>query len=248
MESYGEFAAVYDRLMDDFDYPRWAEYYLELISKAGVKVRKMCDCACGTGSMTIQFAKRGINVTGMDLSRDMLEVAAVKARRAAQKIVFTAQDMTRLELPRPVDAIVCACDGVNYLTETGAPEAFFKAAYAALKPGGCLAFDISSRHKLEKVIGNGFFGEEQDEVAYIWSNKLDEANHIVDMDLTFFVRQENELYRRFEESHRQRAHSADEMVTALENSGFTDIKVYGNMNFEAPADDEIRIHFTAVRK
>ena len=85
MESYGEFAAVYDRLMDDFDYPAWAEYYLELISRAGVKVRRMCDCACGTGSMSIQFAKRGINVTGMDISRDMLEIAAVRARRAAQK-------------------------------------------------------------------------------------------------------------------------------------------------------------------
>lgn len=248
MESYGEFAAVYDRLMDDFDYPRWAEYYLELISRAGVKVRRMCDCACGTGSMTIEFAKQGINVTGMDISRDMLEVAAVKSRRAAQKIIFTAQDMTQLTLPRPVDAIVCACDGVNYLTDPGAPEKFFKAAYAALKPGGCLAFDISSRYKLETVIGNGFFGEEREDVAYIWSNRLDEETHSVDMDLTFFVKQQDGLYRRFEERHRQRAHSADEMVKALENSGFTDIKVYGNMNFETPGPEEQRLHFAAVRK
>ena len=248
MESYGEFAEVYDRLMDDFDYPAWAEYYLELIARAGVKVRRMCDCACGTGSMTIQFAKKGITVTGMDLSREMLEVAAVKARRAAQKIMFTAQDMTKLELPRPVDAIVCACDGVNYLTETGATEMFFRAAYAAIKPGGCLAFDISSRYKLENVVGNGFFGEERDDVAYIWSNRLNAETHIVEMDLTFFVEQENGLYRRFEEKHRQRAHSAEEIVKALEESGFSDIKVYGNMNFDAPAADEQRIHFTAIRK
>lgn len=248
MESYGEFAEVYDRLMDDFDYPAWAGYYMELISRAGVKVRRMCDCACGTGSMTIQFAKRGINVTGMDISRDMLEIAAVKARRAAQKIVFAAQDMTKLTLPRPVDAVVCACDGVNYLTGPGAPGEFFSAAYANIKPGGCLAFDISSRYKLENVIGSGFFGEERDDVAYIWSNRLDAQTHTVDMDLTFFVAQENGLYRRFEEKHRQRAHSAEEIVAALEESGFTDIKVYGNMTFEAPSADEQRIHFTAIRK
>lgn len=248
MESYGEFAEVYDRLMDDFDYTEWAEYYLELISRAGVKVRRMCDCACGTGSMTIQFAKKGINVTGMDLSREMLEVAAVKARRAAQKIIFTAQDMTKLELPRPVDAIVCACDGVNYLTEQGATAEFFSAAHAAIKSGGCLAFDISSRYKLENVVGNGFFGEERDDVAYIWSNRLNPETHIVEMDLTFFVEQENGLYRRFEEKHCQRAHSAEEIVKALEESGFTDIKVYGNMSFDAPAADEQRIHFTAIRK
>ena len=248
MESYGEFASVYDKLMDDFDYPAWADYYLELISRTGAKVRKMCYCACGTGSMTIQFAKRGISVIGTDISQDMLEIAAVRARRAAQKIVFTAQDMTRLELPRPVDAIVCACDGVNYLTAPGAVESFFNAAYKSLKPGGCLAFDISSRYKLENVIGNGFFGEERDDVAYIWSNRLDEETHIVDMDLTFFVRQENGLYRRFEERHSQRAHSAEEIADKLSSCGFTDIKVYGNMNFDSPGAEEQRLHFAAVRK
>ena len=119
MESYGKFAAVYDRLMDDFEYPGWAEYYLRLLEKAGCKPRRMCDCACGTGSMSVEFARRGIQVTGVDLSEEMLEEAAVKARRQAQKIAFVRQNMTALTLPRPVDAIVCACDGVNYLASPG---------------------------------------------------------------------------------------------------------------------------------
>ena len=247
MDSYGEFAAVYDRLMDDFDYPAWAEYYIGLLTRCGIKPRKICDCACGTGSMTIQFAKKGLTVTGVDLSRDMLEIAAVKARRAAQKIMFTAQNMTELTLPRPVDAIVCACDGVNYLTDTDSLKKFFTAAFNGIKSGGCLAFDISSRYKLEKVIGNGFFGEERDDVAYIWSNKLDEAQHTVDMDLTFFVKQENGLYRRFEERHHQRAHSPEEIISALTECGFTEINTYGNMIYDAPASDDVRIHFTAKR-
>jgi len=247
MEAYGNFAAVYDRLMDDFDYPAWADYYIELLKRAGCRPKKMCDCACGTGSMSVQFSKRGINVTGVDLSRDMLEVAAVKARRAAQKIMFTAQDMTRLDLPRPVDAIVCACDGVNYLTEDGALEDFLRAAHKGIKSGGCLAFDVSSRHKLENVIGNGFFGEERDDVAYIWSNRLDADKHLIDMELTFFIKQEGDLYRRFEEHHRQRAYSADEIVQAMKACGFEDINVYGDKTFEAPRSEEIRIHFVARR-
>ena len=247
MDSYGEFASVYDRLMDDFDYPRWAEYYMELIARAGCRPKKLCDCACGTGSMSVEFAKRGMVVTGVDISRDMLEIAAVKARRAAQKIMFTAQDMTELALPRPVDALVCACDGVNYLTEPQSIEKFFRAVHAALRPGGCLAFDISSRHKLENVIGSGFFGEERDDIAYIWSNALDAERHIVDMDLTFFVRQDGDMYRRFTEKHRQRAHSADEMEKALLECGFADIRIYGDRTFEAPKPEELRLHFTAVR-
>lgn len=247
MDSYGEFAAIYDKLMDDFDYPKWAEYYLVLLKLAGCRPKRMCDCACGTGSMTVQFSKKGINVTGVDLSQEMLEVAAVKARRAAQKIMFTAQNMTEMNLPRPVDAVVCACDGVNYLTEMADVEKFFKAAHAAIKPGGCLAFDISSRYKLEDVVGNGFFGEDRDDMAYIWTNKLDPEKHIVNMELTFFVKQEEGLYRRFEEQHCQRAHSAEEITEALENCGFKDIKVYGNMIYDAPRNDDVRIHFTAIR-
>lgn len=247
MDSYGDFAAVYDSLMDDFDYSAWADYYLELLKRAGCRPKKVCDCACGTGSISIQLARKGLAVTGVDISRDMLEVAAVKARRAAQKIIFTAQDMTQLTLPRPADAIICACDGVNYLTDTESLKAFFSAAFNAIKPGGCLAFDISSRYKLENVIGSGFFGEDRDDVTYIWSNRLDRELHIVDMELTFFVKQEGELYRRFDERHRQRAHSASEITQQLETAGFTGITIYGDKTFDAPAETDLRIHFTAVR-
>lgn len=247
MDSYGDFAGVYDRLMDDFDYPRWAEYYLQIIAETGVKMRRICDCACGTGSMSVEFSKKGLNVTGVDLSSDMLRLASVKARRSAQKIVFVQQDMANLTLPRPVDAIICACDGVNYLTTDEALSGFFKSAHAAIKDGGCLAFDISSRHKLENIIGNGFFGEERDEVAYLWSNKCDPETHIVDMDLTFFVREEEDLFRHFTENHVQRAHSAEEIKAHLEKAGFVDIKIYGDRTMCAPADDEKRLHFTAIK-
>lgn len=247
MDSYGEFAGVYDRLMDDFDYPRWAEYYLQIIAETGVNIRRICDCACGTGSMSVEFAKRGLNVTGVDISQDMLRIATAKARRSAQKIMFVQQDMANLTLPRPVDAIICACDGVNYLTMQDSLNGFFRAAATSVKAGGCLAFDISSRYKLETVIGDGFFGEERDDVAYLWANKCDRNSHIIDMDLTFFIKCENDLYRRFSETHRQRAHSGDEICAALEAAGFKDIKVYGDRTMCAPKDDEKRLHFTAIK-
>ena len=76
MEAYRGFAAVYDLLMDDFDYPSWAAYYLALLRRAGVEPRSLCDCACGTGSLTVEFAGSGMRVTGVDLSQEMLEAAA----------------------------------------------------------------------------------------------------------------------------------------------------------------------------
>jgi len=248
MSAYGAFAELYDRLMDDFDYPAWARYYLELISLAGGKPRALCDCACGTGSLSIPFAAQGIRVTGVDISSEMLEVAAAKARRNGVKAMFVCQDMCALSLPRAVDALVCGCDGVNYLTDESRLKAFFTAAHDVIKPNGVLAFDISSAYKLEHVLGNGFFGEERDDVAYLWSNSFDPEKRTVRMDLTFFREEESGLYRRFSETHVQRAHTADEIVHALKTCGFTNVRIYGDRTLEAPKADELRIHFTAVRE
>ena len=245
MEAYRGFAAVYDLLMDDFDYPAWAAYYLALLRRAGVEPRGMCDCACGTGSLTVEFAKGGARVTGVDISPEMLEAAAEKARGRGVQAQFVCQDMAKLRLPKPVDAIVCGCDGVNYLTTDARLRAFFRAAHASLRPGGALAFDISSPHKLRSVLGENFFFEERDEVVYLWQNSLE--GDIVTMDLTFFLREPDGRYRRAAETHRQRAHEPEALAHILKECGFDGIEIFGDRSFEAPGPEEDRVHILAVR-
>ena len=246
MDAYRGFAAVYDLLMDDFDYPAWAAYYLTLLRRTGAEVRTLCDCACGTGALTVEFARAGLRVTGVDISPDMLEMAAEKARGSGAQVQFVCQDMTKLRLPRPVDAIVCGCDGINYLTTEAQVHAFFQAAHAALRPGGALAFDISSPYKLRQELGDSFFGEERDEVAYLWQNSLE--GDVVTMDLTFFLRESDGRYRRVTETHRQRAHEPEQLRHMLEACGFGAVEIFGDQSFVAPGPEEKRIHLLAVRK
>lgn len=248
MAAYSDFAALYDLLMDDVDYDGWADYYLRLLERAGVKPTRLCDCACGTGAMSVRFAERGIQVIGSDISGEMLEKAQERARQAGVRVMFVEQDMCALTLPRPVDAVVCACDGVNYLLDDERLNAFFAHAFKAIRPGGALAFDISSAYKLKNVLGNGFFGEERDEVAYLWSNQYDETSDTVTMDLTFFARQKGDLYRRFNEIHVQKAHEAGHIASLLEQNGFINIGIFGDKTFEAPKADEQRVHFLATRQ
>ena len=244
---YQEFAAVYDRFMDDFDYPAWADYYLEILKRQGYGGGEICECGCGTGSLSIELLKRGVKLISSDISEDMLRIASDKARRSGVRARFVREDMRALKLPHRVDAVICACDGVNYLTSQSDVQRFFTAAFDALKSGGVLAFDISSRHKLENVLGNGFFGEERDDAAYLWQNSLDAQKHIVDMDITFFVQERGGLYRRFAERQTQRAHSADEIAAWISECGFDKICVFGDRTFDAPHEDEMRLHFTAVK-
>ncbi len=130
---YDDFAAVYDSLMDDFDYPAWARYYLSIIKAAGCTPRTMCECGCGTGSLSVYFARAGLRLTASDLSEEMLRLAQIKARKAGVSIPFVCQDMRALELPRPVDAIAACCDAVNYLTDRDSVRAFFDGAFRFLK-------------------------------------------------------------------------------------------------------------------
>lgn len=248
MAAYEDFASIYDTLMDDFDYPSWAEYYMQLMARMGVVPKKMCECACGTGSLTVEFAREGIRMTGVDISESMLELAQKKARLKGVRAMFVCQDMCLLQLPRPVEALLCTCDGINYLTRDDRVKAFFERAHASIKKGGVFAFDFSSPHKIKNVLGDGFFGEERDDVAYLWSNRLDEKDQTVTMDLTFFVHQGDELYRRFSETHVQKAHDPMHLKAMLENCGFEDVRIYGDKTFEAPGETENRIHMAAIRK
>ena len=240
---YGKFAGLYDPLMKDVDYDRWAEYIASFLPEGSLRI---ADCACGTGEVTLRLAKLGHVLTGVDISEDMLRVASEKARKAALKIPFICQDMAKLALHRPQDAIVCACDGVNYLDNLEDAEGFFAAAYAALKPGGLLLFDISSKYKLENVLDCNTFAEDDGERAYIWKNCYDPESRLISMELSFYERQ-GDMYRRFEEKHIQRAHEEGELIRAMEKAGF-DGETRGFLTREKPKADDLRIQFIGRKR
>lgn len=243
MNSYGNFAALYDPLMADVDYDGWANYIAGFLPQRSLRI---VDCACGTGEISLRFGKMGHIVTGVDISEDMLRIAAEKARKAALKMPFICQDMRKLALHRPVDAVVCACDGVNYLDSLEGVYEFFRAAYNALKPDGMLLFDISSRYKLENVLGMNTFAEDDGERAYIWKNCYDEESCLISMDLSFFEKQ-GELYRRFTENHIQRAHSEGELLDLLDRAGF-EAQSYHAYTTEPVREDSERIQFVGRKR
>ncbi len=245
---YGEFADVYDQLMNDYDYDAWSEYYLHLIdpAKSDDRPLRVAECACGTGNLTVRFAKHDCSITGIDASAAMLRVAEQKARQFGVRAALVCADMRQFRLAKPADAVLATCDGVNYLTDEKDVRAFFINARRALRQGGLLCFDLSTRYKLEEMIGNRFLGEERDGIAYLWGNHLDRLRHIITMDITCFVREQDGRYRRFREIHRQRAHSTKEIAEWLHACGFSEIEVFGEMRTNPPEPEDSRIHVRAV--
>lgn len=249
MESaYTGFAGLYDSLMLDVDYDAWSAYLLALIERRlpERKVLAIADLACGTGEISILLAKRGHTVTGIDLSADMLAVAQRKARAAGLSIPFIQQDIRVFTLHKPVDVITVCCDGVNYLASCKDVSMFLSAAYRALKPGGLLLFDISSAYKLSQILDGHTFGEAPRDMAYIWQNVYDPDTRLIEMSLSFFVR-EGECYRRFDETHIQRAHTREEMDALLTQNGFATLGCYAAFTEASPCDNTERIQWITKR-
>ncbi len=242
---YTAFASVYDRLMADVDYPAWAAYYQTLMTLYGLRAGKVCECACGTGGITIPLAGMGYQMTGVDLSEEMLFEASQKARRAGAMIPFVRQDMRALRLHRRMDGVLCTCDGVNYLPSANDVLTFFGAAFTALVPGGVLAFDVSTPYKLKHVLGNRFIGDETAEIAYLWKNTYRPESESVRMDLSIFTRAEGETYRRISEEQTQYAYGAETLTQLLSQAGFTDIRLFGDGTFAPPKPTEQRWHIAA---
>lgn len=246
MDAYREFALVYDALMQDAERERWVEYINKLL---GDGEKRIADCACGTGEISIGLSKLGHRVTGIDISESMLAQAAEKVRRTGlgAEIPLVCQDMRTFRLHRQMDAVISTCDGVNYLTSSKDMGMFFNAAYAALKPGGLLLFDISSRYKLQSILGNNTFTLDEEDNAYIWRNTYDEKTKLIAMELTFFAREKDGSFRRFKEEHIQRAHEQNEIESDLLESGFKDICVYDAFTLDAPSPQAQRLQFAAVK-
>ena len=210
---YNRFAYLYDNLINDVDYKKWADYYFNIFQRYGLTNPKLgLDLGCGTGSLTTELAGRGIEMTGVDLSEDMLMVAREKS--AGMDILYLNQDMCSFELYGTVDFIVSSLDCMNYITDKRDLLKVMKLANNYLNPRGLFIFDINTRHKLENVIGNNTFILENDDVFCSWQNEYDRKRKICDFYLTFFMKNGHE-YTRFDEEHSERAYEIEEIKSVI---------------------------------
>lgn len=230
--------------MEDYDYNRWVKYIETIFDHCDIEPDTIVDIACGTGSFTTRLAKKGYNIMGIDSSEDMLYVAKEKSLKMGLSIPFIHQDIRSLSLHRPVDAVICMCDGFNYILSDHELVSAFQNVYKFLNDGGLFIFDISSYYKLENILGDNLMADASEEISLIWFNTFDTEDSICCMDLTFFVR-EDDRYIRFDETHYQRAYKLRDVKNMLEETGFSNIRVYNPFTFELPQLGDQRWVFVA---
>lgn len=246
MEAYTNFAAVYDTFMDNIPYEEWGDYLKELLKKNQVEEGLVLDLGCGTGTMTEILAEAGYDMIGVDNSEDMLEIAMEKKEKSGHDILYLLQDMREFELYGTVKAVLSICDSVNYITEEEELLEVFRLVNNYLDPKGIFIFDFNTEYKYREILGDSTIAENREECSFIWENYYYEEERINEYELSLFIREEDsDLYRKYEETHFQKAYDLPVIQRLIEESGLEYIAAYDAFSHNAPTEESERIYIIA---
>ncbi len=243
MNAYNALAASYDRLTNDVDYKAVVDFYWQLLNRENLQPRTAVDLACGTGSVSVLLAQKGLQVVGVDMSSEMLCMAVQKAAELDNKPLFVCQKLQQLHLLRGVDLAVCALDSLDYITDPADCQEAIRRVYKSLNPGGCFIFDVNTPEKLRAMDGQVFL-DEDDDVYCVWRGEFDENTNICTYWMDLFQRQ-GSAWQRSYEAHKEYAYTRDQLVGYLKNAGFTGIEVFADRKLCSPRVGEQRIYLKA---
>ena len=244
MEAYTGFAEVYDVFQDNVPYEEWCSYVTGLLKEYQVMDGLVLDLGCGTGSLTGLMARSGYDMIGIDNSGEMLQIAMNKRNASGLDILYLLQDMRGFELYGTVKAVISICDSMNKIMEYQELVEVFRLVNNYLDPNGVFIFDLNTEYKYRELLADNTFAEDREESSFIWNNFYDEEDKVNEYDLTLFVK-EGELYRKFEETHYQRAYGLDQIQQAIRDGGMEFVAAYDACTRNPVQQDSERIYVIA---
>lgn len=215
--AYSALGGAFEYFNDDCGYEQWSQYLIDRLRSLNAGSRGI-DIGCGNGYFTRALYKAGYNVTGLDISPQMLSTATELAAKERLKADFLLQDILKLNLNFKSDFAVAVNDCINYIPHEKLAAAFSR-VHKCLKKDGIFIFDISSEHKLRHIVGSNLFARDFDNATLLWFNTL--YGNRVEMEITVFTRQPNGSYTRADERQTQYIHGETEIISALQSAGFS---------------------------
>ena len=117
-----------------------------------------------------------------------------------------------------------------------------------LDAGGVFFFDFNTLYKYREILGDRTIAENREDCSFIWDNYYYEEERINEYELSIFIREKENLFRRYEETHFQRGYTLDEMIRMIKDSGLEFVTAYDAFTREAPKEDSERIYDNAREK
>jgi SAM-dependent methyltransferase len=158
---YSQLAKYYDRIYWWKDYNREVDFLVKIFKRYDAQVRRVLEVACGTGNHSKILAARGYEVTGVDISDDMLRIARSKVKERAK---FVRGDMRDLDavVEGTYDAAICLFSAISYNLTFSDLRRTIQGLYDHLRERGVVVFDthftkkgFMDDHRSEDIFDDG---------------------------------------------------------------------------------------------
>ena len=181
----------------------------------------------------------------LDMFKMLIGVNGVGPKGALAILSVLTPDSLRIALVTGCLLYTSICDSMNYLLEWEELQTVCELVNNYLDPGGIFIFDLNTLYKYRDLLGDSTIAEARDDGSFIWENTFDEEERINEYDLTLFVREEGELFKRYQETHFQRAYTLEEVKRAIAGAGMEFVAAYDAFTRQPPREDSERIYVIA---
>jgi SAM-dependent methyltransferase len=248
--------SIYRRFAEAYAKAGMGRFSLELVpwvtavfQRYGESPSSLVDVACGAGEFAVAMARRGMSVTGVDQSPEMLAHARQSAASSGVTVALLEQDMRDLHLPVPVDAATCLFDSLNYLVSEPELRQAMSAIASAVRPGGLFLFDMNTLRGLAERWGNRvWIIQDSDDAFEADQSEFDYDTGIATLRVNAFLHRREGLYERIEEIHRERGYPVPVIDGALAAGGFKVLDRWSSPAFAAVTPDTGRVYYAARRR
>lgn len=222
--AYDAFAPCYDDFNHGYMYERWTGRLLGKAEDAGLQGKRMLDVACGSGLSFLAQLEQGWQVTGCDISPEMVELARAKVGDRASLHVA---DMRELPVFGEFDLIWSVNDALNYLLSTEELEAAAIGVRRNLAPGGVFVFDVNTL-AMYRTFFSGEHVIERGGRRFIWHGRISADE--VTPGAVYEARFEAEGEDVQPHLHHQRHFTEGEVLAAIESAGLRCVEVAGELD------------------
>ncbi len=222
MDRFGLYAQYYDLLYQDKDYSSEAQYVNELIKQHTTSANKLLNLGCGTGKHDYAFARLGYNVTGVDLSEEMVSQAINNIPQdISNQLDFFNGDIRSFNLNKTFDVVVSLFHVVSYQVTNSDLHEVINTAYTHLEPGGVFIFDCWYGPGVMSdppVVRIKRMSDSEINVTRLAEPELNSLENIVDVNYSIWITHVNSpAVIEIKETHKMRYLFLSEIEFLIEN-------------------------------
>ena len=218
------FCKVYNEFGWNYFPLAFGEQLLVWMEKRHFMPKTAIDLACGPGVLCDFLSQHGIEASGMDFSKGMIDLA----KERNPKLFFEVADMITYCPAQQYDLVTCTGDALNHITDLNNIEKIFRNVYQYLSDDGYFIFDILDQGEVAL----------DEPIDLDWSDSV-KAQFMITRNEKDVITLEVSVYengkKEFAEQIHEIVHDPQEICTLLQKSGFRIVQCDRQLLEDQPA-------------